>query len=1049
MAALGTAGTVVFALAAGGGRFLAAAVAITTVTLVASLAVALAQRRAAAAQARRAAARYRAHLAACAEQARQVAGQQQAHAARLHPDPAVLPDLAAAREHTWERRPGDPDFLRLRVGLGAVPLAAPVAAAAADPLGDHDPGLHAEAAALVEHWRLLPGMPVAVPLAGAGPLVVAGDPGASRALARALLCQLAVWHAPGEVQLLAYVDAANAGEWQWLKWLPHVHQPADPPWAVTVATDPADLALLLDRLVAPRLAAADHDQPASSDPERLVVLVDGYAPDGPAGQLPLLARGDAAGVTVLLLAGERQLPSQAGAVAHVDPAGRLDYLQAGPDGHRERGLRADAMGVAAAEAAARALAPLPWPAPPLTRAATVHSAGLLDLLAAAGSPADRHAADRSAAAPLRAPIGTDQRGSPVYLDLKEAADGGMGPHGCVVGATGSGKSELLRTLVAGLALGHHPDELALVLVDYKGGATFAEVARLPHVAGLITNLERDQALVGRMRDALFGELERRQRLLAAHGLDRAGDYQAHRASHPGAGLPPLPSLLVIIDEFGELLDAQPHVVDLLVSIGRTGRSLGVHLLLASQRLQGAGIHGLDGHLRYRVCLRTFSPEDSMAVLGTRAAFALPPLPGLGYPAVDGATTRFKAALATRPWRAGHAPAATARPLRAFSLTGAGQVLASLDDHGAPAGPQPPPAAEANTTARTELQVAVDAASAARRARQVWLPSLPAALPLGQLLASGAPARPGMAGWLRLPLGLLDRPRDQAQPPLVVDLAGAAGHLAVVGAPGTGRSTLLQTLIGALALTHHPTDVQVYAIDLGGGRLHALASLPHVAVVCGRGQADLVRRVVRELRAIVDQRATACRAHRLAGMPAWHAARAAGRLGDVRHGEVLLLVDNWAALTAELPDLVDELVALAATALPYGIHLVIVANRWADLRTGLRDSLGGRLELRLGDPADSLLDRHAAKAVPGDVPGRGLATGGIPFQAAVPHLGGPNVAGTPGDGLDHLLATAAACWRDAPAAEPVRLLPSTSTPTNSPAPPTTPPSASPSALRSTA
>jgi S-DNA-T family DNA segregation ATPase FtsK/SpoIIIE len=177
------------------------------------------------------------------------------------------------------------------------------------------------------------------------------------------------------------------------------------------------------------------------------------------------------------------------------------------------------------------------------------------------------------------PLGVGPGGRPVLLDLKEAAQGGMGPHGLCVGATGSGKSEVLRTLVLGLAMTHPPERLALVLVDYKGGATFAGAETLPHTSAMISNLSDDLGLVDRLHDALFGEMRRRQQiLLDAGNLPDTTTYNRRRDA--GEPLPPLPELLVVIDEFGELLTAKPEFIELFLAIGRIGRSIGIHLLLA-------------------------------------------------------------------------------------------------------------------------------------------------------------------------------------------------------------------------------------------------------------------------------------------------------------------------------------------------------------------------------------------------------------------------------------------------------------------------------------
>ena len=530
---------------------------------------------------------------------------------------------------------------------------------------------------------------------------------------------------------------------------------------------------------------------------------------------------------------------------------------------------------------------------------------------------------------LRVPIGESDDGTAVVLDLKEAAEGGMGPHGLVVGATGSGKSELLRTLVLRLALAHPPEALNLVLVDFKGGTSFAGLAGLPHVSGLLTNLADDLALVDRMQDALGGELVRRQELLRATGVASARDYERDRRDDQ----PPLPALLVVVDEFSELLAARPELLDLFVAIGRLGRGLGLHLLLASQRLDEGRLRGLEAHLSYRIGLRTFSPQESRAVLGTPEAYELPASPGIGYLRPDPVTlVRFRAAYVSGPAPA-EAPATEGvRALR-------------------PPGRAP----EQAPGAATVLDAAVARMTGRGRAHRIWWPPVTLSEPLGTLLD-------GVESGL-LPIGVVDRPRDQRQDVLAIDLRGSGGHVGVVGGPRSGKSTLLQTVVAALALTRAPAEVRVYVLDLGGA-LAPLAALPHIGGLASPTEPDLVRRIVREVERLVSERAQ-------------------GRVDDGT--EVYLVVDGWGALRDGFDDLEPLLQRIAQGGLAQRVHLVVGTARWADLRMATRDLIGTRLELRLGDPGESEIDRRAAAGVPRDRPGRGLTGQGLHFMAALPRL----------------------------------------------------------------
>ena len=575
------------------------------------------------------------------------------------------------------------------------------------------------------------------------------------------------------------------------------------------------------------------------------------------------------------------------------------------------------------------------------------------------------------------PIGTTATDAPLELDIKEAAEKGMGPHGLCIGATGSGKSEFLRTVALGMMARHSPEELNLALIDFKGGATFAGLEPAPHVAAVITNLSDKAALVARMRDALTGEMNRRQEALRLAGnLDGIAAYD--RARRAGAQLARLPVLFIIVDEFSELLSQHPDFADVFVAIGRLGRSLGMHLLLASQRLDEGRLRGLESHLSYRVCLKTLSANESRLVLGTSDAYELPGAPGAAYLRVGtDELIRFQTAYVSGPCNAKtHCPAeppdlpdGDKNPtlVRLFTAEPAGPVEL-VDSVGLDVVNQ-----------RTVLQTVVERLSGyGPRAHEVWLPPLGVAPALDTMLRESMPA-------LTVSIGLVDRPFEQRRTPLIVDLSGAAGNVAVVGAPQSGKSTALRTLITALAVTHDPSSVQFYCLDFGGGVLASLRGWPHVGSVAGRADPQLARRMVAQLEAIIRSREATFRDHGIESMARYRQLKARRDPACDRFGDVFLIVDGWATVRREFETIEASITSVAAQGLSFGVHVVMSASRWAEIRPALKDQIGTRIELRLGDPADSEFDRRRAQQVPEGDPGRGLSDDGLHMVIALPRL----------------------------------------------------------------
>ena len=836
---------------------------------------------------------YLRYLGQMRERAREAAQEQRAALEWSHPDPAALWSIASSRR-MWERRGGDLDFCTVRICRGSQRLATRLVAPQTGPVDELEPITTLALRQFVRAHSIVPELPIAISVRGFAAIGISGDPAASRGLARSMVAQLATFHTPDDL-LVAVVTTGRAKmDWEWAKWLPHAQHPSRVDGAGQLRMMAGSLARI-EELLAERLRDRprfSRSAPPPGEGPHILIVVDGGEVTG-AEQI-ILEEG-VAGVTLLDLSKSLgTLTSRRGLQLAIE-GGQIGA--SGATGIEFFGAP-DSLAVAEAEGVARALSPY------RLGAAESHSedapllgnTGLLGLL---GLPEDPHAFDvaqawrpRPVRDRLRVPIGLGEFGQPVELDIKEAAEGGMGPHGLCVGATGSGKSEFLRTLVLGLIATHSSAALNLVLVDFKGGATFLGMEHAPHVAAVITNLADDLTQVARMHDALAGEMNRRQELLRTAGnFANVKDYE--KARDNGADLDPLPALFIVIDEFSELLAQRPEFIDLFVAIGRLGRSLQMHLLLASQRLEEGKLRGLESHLSYRIGLKTFSAGESRAVLGVSDAYELPSVPGSGYLKFDtGSMERFKAAYVSGPYRVGwvipmpvsasSAPVTSDLAPRLFvpdyvdlPETAAPSIAHDVLDA---------PPEKVNEPSVLDVVVA-KLRGQGPPAHEVWLPPLEAPPSLDQLLPPLSVTEDrGLSpvgffgnGRLAVPVGIVDKPYEQRRDLLWADLSGAAGHAAVTGSPQSGKSTLLRSMLMSLALTHTPEEVQYFCIDFGGGTLASLDGLPHSGGVAGRLEPDTIRRIIAEVTGLLaarEQRFRTLGIDSMARLPGPQAARRA-------------------------------------------------------------------------------------------------------------------------------------------------------------------------------
>ncbi|WP_305783105.1 FtsK/SpoIIIE domain-containing protein [Symbioplanes lichenis] len=866
------------------------------------------------------------------------------------PDPALIAVIATGpRRRLWERRRRDEDHLLLRVGSGDLP--AEVA------LEDPEQDEHRRTV----HWTI-PDVPVTLPLREHGVIGFAGPGDTARALGRWAVVQAAVLHSPTDVQVTVLTDPAGKQSWDWLRWLPHArsNNPAGPAVLIGLDADSVGrrVAALLEMIDARQAVRKETGSAGFREPDMLVVLDGSRRLRSLPGVVQLLREGPAVGVYAICLdADERLLPAECQAVA-VAEGGALRISRTGAD--ELTGITPDALPAEWAAWIARSLAPVRDVSDDEEDAALPGSSRLLDVLSL--DPPDPQAIVSRWAirgATTAAVVGESFDGA-FEIDLRRD-----GPHGLIAGTTGSGKSELLQTIVASLAVANRPDAMTFVLVDYKGGSAFGDCVRLPHTVGMVTDL--DEHLVARALESLSAELRRREHILAGAGAKDIEDYTRVAGRQPGAVV--LPRLLIVIDEFASMARELPDFVTGLVNIAQRGRSLGIHLLLATQRPSGVVSPEIRANTNLRIALRVTDAAESQDVLNAPdAARIAKSTPGRAYVRLGHASlVPFQAGRVggRRPGSAGVTDAAPP-DLRILDWSDLARPIETVR------------AARQQTQDEiTDLQVLVealrDAASLAGVAEQhsPWLPALPSSVVLSDLA-------PGL-----VPFGLEDLPSQQEQRTATLAL-DQFGHLIAAGAPRTGRSQLLRTIAGSLARVHSSADVHLYGLDCGNGALLPLNGLPHTGAVVTRTEVDRAVRMITRIGEEIRRRQSILAASGFADVTEQRAAAAPeGRLSHI-----FLLLDRWEGFLSTLGELdagtlTDQIFTFLREGASVGVHVVITGDR-SVLSGRIATLTEDKLAFRLADRSDMAMIGLHPRNLPEEIaPGRAFrAETGVEVQVAL-------------------------------------------------------------------
>lgn len=904
---------------------------------------------------------YRASLLDLSVQLQYAADLERAGRRSEHPSAGEIEEAARdLSELLWTRRPEHDAFLTCRVGLGTQASRNTVEMPTTN---NTTPELWRELTDVVGQFSMIDRVPVVARLSDVGNIGVCGPVSGSGPVLANVVGQFAALHSPGEL-VLAGIAGEAASAWDWFKWLPHNGSDFSPLEAPHLARNSTDA----NALVSAVEAVIDERRSADDDavlPAILLVIGDD-APAERARLVQIAERGPSARVHVVWHAVSRQrLPAACRLFVDAEPGAEFQFAGLVPGGEAVADLEAEMIDEAAIRRLARRLAPVSDSGiraddqTDLPRSLTFLEVGGTELgddpdaiieswRANNALPPGDDPPKQKRPNTLRALVGKGPSG-PMHLDLRT-----QGPHALVGGTTGAGKSEFLQSWVLGMAAAHSPSRVTFLFVDYKGGSAFADCVQLPHTVGLVTDLS--PYLVQRALTSLKAELHRRELIL--NQKSKKDLFELEKDNDPEAP----PSLIIVVDEFAALATEVPEFVDGVVDIAQRGRSLGLNLILATQRPAGVIKDNLRANTNLRVALRMADEADSTDVVGSKLAATFDPgLPGRGVIKTGpGRLTTFQSAYAGgqttgEPPR----PNVEIRPLT-FGMEPEWET------------PPEPQTSNAPDVATDIERLVATIAEAARRARipapdQPWLPELTAAYRIDTL--------PSARTDDELVYGVIDDPKQQAQPP-VAYLPDKVGNMAVYGASGTGKSTFLRSIAMAAAqgfARGGPTHV--YGLDFGSRGLSMLDSLPHVGSIISGDDDERVQRLLRHLRSTIDDRA-----ERYNSVDADSIVGYRERAGRPDEPRVIVLVDNVGAFRTayEGTSFVrywEMFQSIAADGRGVGVHVVVSADRPGAVSTSLASSIQERLVLRLANENDYLsIDVDPDGFTASSPPGRGFLDG---------------------------------------------------------------------------
>ncbi|MFB9277193.1 type VII secretion protein EssC [Cohnella cellulosilytica] len=842
------------------------------------------------------------------------------------------------QRNLWERTNSQNDFLKVRLGIGQLPLAAEVKYPEKRFVLDDD-NLQDELYKLAEKPKILDQVPITLSLTEDWFSGFIGSRSSVADLVKGVVWQLAALHSYDELKLVFLYDNSEREVWEFVRWLPHVwnHEQG----IRFIATNPneaKELSSVLEKEIA-RREGLNEEELQNTSPYYLIFSMNKSLAAKADIFHSLYKRKQNIGVSVIHLYDElKHLPKECSMVVEFggsaskifdkdDISGEQIAFQ--PDFYLKQDEHELAVKLANTHLGSAAST---YILPTTLTFLEMFGVGKIEHLNAL-----QRWKENDPTQSLETPIGVDTTGELFKLDLHEKFHG---PHGLIAGMTGSGKSEFIMTLILSLAVNYHPDEVAFILIDYKGGGMANAFENLPHLAGTITNL--DGAAVKRSLISIQSELKRRQSIFGETsklvGISNIDIYKYQRLYREGRVREPLQHLYMISDEFAELKTQQPEFMEQLVSAARIGRSLGVHLILATQKPSGVVDDQIWSNSKFRICLKVQEKADSMDVIKRPDAAELS-VTGRYFVQV-GFNELFD--MGQSAWAgAPYYPADRLERQRDDSVSvidNLGRVTKQVRiDKRRSANANPPKQID-----EINKYLAAIAAEERIRVKPLWLEPIPSLIVVDELKSKYQVPAPS-AFSLNPVIGEVDDPANQRQFVMTFPLI-REGNAIVYGSAGNGKTTFLTTLIYSFIETYTPSEVQFYLLDFGSETLRAFARAPHVGDVLLSHEAEKINNLFKMLYREIERRKKLLADY---GGDLQSYLKATGE----QLPAIVNVIHNYAAFAETYDDKEEAISFLTREGLKYGIYFILTAANTGAVRYRIMQNFKQLYVLQLNDPTD--------------------------------------------------------------------------------------------------